>query len=512
MKTKFLIFFIFWGCFAKSQREADCMVYGLCSYINDCTVPGQNLVLKFNEDSLETILDNLVLNLPTGSGRAAFADKHTGNLLFASNGWRLVNNNGQVLSHKLWFDSIPHPGEINDSTQLGYLLMGPLFLNDPADSTKAFLFYGQYKRFIPMPWGQIDGADVVFTYAYLDIPTRTLISKNHVLLDELSVYGDMVATRHANGRDWWILKSGLLHKEYHRWLLSPQGFSYDKLIIPEISDTIRRTLTLSYFNMEGNRFITFGSYYGNASRTMYAYDFDRCSGTLSNPVMHDLRDSLPQGQIYNFCISPDGSKAYIGRSNFISLGIPSASLQYDLNTQNWHYINNFGAASQLSPNGKALYSSGDIVQNNPFKIGLSQISNPNEYGIACGFQMNKYTTDNATYLLFPSNFANFRLGKLAGSPCDTIVSSVQTVSQKEVNIQLYPNPARDILYLEFPYPNGKPYQISIVDVMGKVVYSSTFAAEGGSLSLAQLGLAKGLYVLQAQRDGKGYSRRFLIEN
>jgi hypothetical protein len=92
------------------------------------------------------------------------------------------------------------------------------------------------------------------------------------------------------------------------------------------------------------------------------------------------------------------------------------------------------------------------------------------------------------------------------------VSNVPTIQTREVNISLYPNPARDILYLEFPYPNGKPYQISIVDAIGKLVYSSTFAAEGGSLSLASLSLAKGLYVLHAQRDGKGYSRRFVYEN
>jgi len=47
--------------------------------------------------------------------------------------------------------------------------------------------------------------------------------------------------------------------------------------------------------------------------------------------------------------------------------------------------------------------------------------------------------------------------------------------------------------------------------MGKVVYQGSFAAEGGSLSLAQLGLSGGLYVIQAQRDGKRYSKRFLYE-
>lgn len=143
-------------------------------------------------------------------------------------------------------------------------------------------------------------------------------------------------------------------------------------------------------------------------------------------------------------------------------------------------------------------------------LTLSTIYAPNEEGLACNFVMHTDTIINIANFISPSCFANFRLGKIEGSTCETIVSSISHLYPKEENIHLFPNPTRDLLYLEFPYPNGKPYEIQIIDAMGKVVYNGSFDAEGGSLSLASLGLSSGLYVLQANRDGKGYGRRFLV--
>lgn len=354
---------------------------------------------------------------------------------------------------------------------------------------------------------------MVFTYAYLDIQSRTLISKNNVLLTEYSAVGDMVATRHANGRDWWLFKSGLLHKEYHRWLLSPQGFDYDKIIIDQLPDSLRRNGTLSYINMEGNKFITFGTYYGNASRTMYEYDFDRCSGELSNPIMHNLRDSLPAGQIYNFCISPDGSKAYIGRANFISLGINEGTLQYDLNTSTWTRLNSQGSGIQLSPNGKALYAQGGIVENsNPMKFWLHQINQPNEQGLACNYELNKYQLDNVTYLLFPSNFANFRLGAAQGTVCDSLGLSNLAIEDEKTNWHLFPNPNNGQFSISFEKWQGGHYVLH--NSVGQQVAQALLLS--GEIHILHLqNLQPGLYVItlfDQKKQAMGSKRLVVLQN
>jgi hypothetical protein len=87
-------------------------------------------------------------------------------------------------------------------------------------------------------------------------------------------------------------------------------------------------------------------------------------------------------------------------------------------------------------------------------------------------------------MVYPSNYANFRLGKLEGSPCDTIGDTVGYASLKNPELRLYPNPASEFIHLEFPYLGGKPYEIYITDALGKTKYRGMFDAEGGSLNLS----------------------------
>jgi hypothetical protein len=516
MKSKIYII-IFWG-FIQSfnlfcQREADVLIGGACLFVNDppnfynCNPPYGQMLLKFNEDSLVEIDESQILNLSTFMSRAAFADKNTGELLFASNGWRLINGSGQVLSYKLWSPSIPKPNDTPDSTYVMNTL-APLFLNDPGDSTKAYLFYGQYQlNFAPILGPDIPKADQFFTYAYLDIPTQTLISQNNLILNEFTSAGDLSATRHANGRDWWIVKPGIYDDEYYVGLLSPSGIQMEKRTIPNVVHR-GRLESYTYFNEDGSKLIHFTH---KKWKYVYEFEFDRCAGTLSQPIIHDLVDSIPMGD-YNACsISPDGSKLYIRRSGSLDGTLRTGTFQYDLQTRIFHFISNNGANPILTPNFKnILYN--DLVTNNNINYDFFNIIKyPNEVYPNCVYITNIDTVINAPVFASPPNFANFRLGKLAGSPCDTIVSSISE-QLKVKSVKVFPNPTQDVLHLEFPYPVEKPYQISIVDVMGKVVYSGNLAAEGGSLSLTQLGLSKGLYVLHAQRDGKGYSRRFVYEN
>lgn len=510
MKNRFLFICLFAHYILIAQREADCLAVGYCDYFlfHGCNTPYGSSIYKFNEAGIEEIIEPAGLNLSTDYSRAAFSDKNTGDLLFASNGWRLVNRSGQVLAHKLWRSDIPHPQDTPDTT--GVLnSLGPLFLNDPRDDTKAYLFYGQYRR------GTFPGigtakVDVLFTYAYLDIPTQSLISKNNVILTDTTAPGDMSACRHANGRDWWLFKSGRNENEVYVGILNPQGIQMQKRILPGVYDSLQIS-TFSYFNQNGDKYI---HYSGSNRRRVYAFDFDRCSGELGNMVVHDLKDSIRSGDWTASTISGDGSKFYFRRSS-LPIGVPGTGgiFQVDLNSGEINKVIVKGTL-QLTPNYKEILFGDRIIVDVATDSVIQTygvIKNINQSVSNLELILHADTVLNVPNFISPSTFANFRLGKIAGSPCDTIVSNVPTIQTRVVNINLYPNPARDILHIEFPFPNGKPYQISILDMMGKLVYRSSMDAEGGSLSLAQLGLVKGLYVLQAQRDGKGYSRRFVVE-
>ncbi len=490
MKINFI--FIFFACILRlnAQREADCLAVGYCDYSlpQGCNIPYGSSIYKFNIDSLESINENAGLNLSTSYSRAAFSDNTTGDLLFASNGWRLVNSQGNILAHKLWRADIPWPNDNYDSTMVLNSL-GPLFLNDPGDSTKAYLFYGQYK-IMDLGTG-VRKYDVLFTYAYLDIPTQSLISKNNVLLDELTAPGDMQACRHANGRDWWVIKPGRYEDEYYIGILSPSGLLLEKITIPEATHR-EQGETFTYFNQEGNRLIHFT---GKENKYLYGYDFDRCRGSLSNMEFHDLSDSLQPGDWTACTISPDGSKLYIRRSSVPGPSLEGGgTLQYDLETGAFQHFTEIGNV-QLTPNYKNILMGSRIIVDAASDSSiqtLSTIFNPNAPYPDFQFVENSDTVINITGFISPSNFANFRLGKLLGSPCDTIVSGVQVILPKGLQFGVFPNPSNGVFSISLPKNQQLRWELS--NTLGQKVCSGAITAAEASYNIPNV-VTNGLYVL-----------------
>lgn len=509
MRTKLFLWFCLFYSWASAQRQADNLINGNCDQFSgggDCLPPYANSVFKFNDSGLEEIIEPLDLGLATYYSRAAYSDAE-GNLAFASNGWRLVDHQGNVLSNRLYFDWVPWPADNPDPTMVLNSL-GPLFLNDPGNPDRAYLFYGQFMggNFGP----EVLKADVVFTYAYLDVPNRALISQNNIVMSDTSASGDMQACRHANGRDWWLIKPGIYEDEYYIGLLSPTGISeMQKNTIPGI---IHRGQfeTYSYFSFDGLKFLHFT---GKRYKYLHEYDFDRCTGTLYNPVVHDLTDSIPFGD-HNACnISPDGSKLYIRRSPWPNAGLGDAFLQYDLNNSNWTFLSNVITTSpQLSPNGKEILLSSRIVATDTLYRTLSRILQPNQPGLLCNFITHNDTLQNTPTFVSPSNFANFRLGPIDGSACDTLgINSVEALEKPKADISVYPNPAEDVLNIRLLNAIPKKPIVYIFNSLGALVYHSKFENAVHTLRLSDLNLSKGLYWIKIMNGNDSFVKRFVVE-
>src|SRR5574343_1644789 len=126
-----------------AQKQAYSLYNGGYIYGINGPEPYQGTILKFNDDSLEHIIAPANMSLSVTWSRAAYSDTN-GDLVFASNGWRLVNREGEILSYKLWDPSMNHPGNLTDTTSV-IVPMGPLFLDDPGNPDGAYLLYGQYQ-------------------------------------------------------------------------------------------------------------------------------------------------------------------------------------------------------------------------------------------------------------------------------------------------------------------------------------------------------------------------------
>ena len=473
-----------------SQRQAYSTYNGGGLFGLDYNPPNAAVILKFNDDTLEQIIEPVNMHLSVFYSRAAYSDTN-GNLLFASNGWRLVNREGEVLSYKLWDQSMPHPGNSADSTAI-LVMNGPLFLDDPANPDRAFLLYGQHKSLV---FPNFSGTyDMTFSYAYLDVPNKALISQNNTIPIDTSALGDMVATRHANGRDWWIIKPGLLHNKYYIGLLDPTGFNFEEITIPGLTPS-RQANTTSQFSFDGSRYVHFTQ---APLRQIHVYDFDRCSGTLSNLIVHDISDSLVQGDINPISLSPDGTKIYLKRANSNIPPLNAGLFQFDLNIgQFTYFIAQHATYATLAPNGKTMVFSSDIINQNgvPLERFVSEIMHPNLSGEACNAQIHKYPVSNKLAMVMPSNYANFKLGALEGSGCDTLSLITRLVS-KTVKIKAFPNPFHETLMIE---TDGLlPAQLTVRNMLGQVVLEEQLNLVQTQLNDHWADLPAGMYSLEVK--------------
>lgn len=478
------------GSISHAQKQAYSLYNGGYIYGINGPEPYQGTILKFNDDSLEQIIAPANMSLSVGYSRAAYSDTN-GDLVFASNGWRLVNREGEILSYKLWDPSMNHPGNLADTTSI-LVPMGPLFLDDPANPNGAYLLYGQHKS-VSLP-GMTAALDLIFSYAYLDEPSRSLVSQNNHLSIDTTSLGDMQACRHANGRDWWIIKPKIYENQYIIGLLDPTGFHFEEVTIPGLNPNYQGN-TFSQFSFEGNRFVHYTTAF---SRNFHVFDFDRCTGTLSNLQVFDVSDSLILGSLPFFCLSPDGSLAYLKRAQVVDPPLREGILQYDFNSGSFtYYVSDQGAAPILSPNGKTvIFGHATLGPNGvPIERFLSEVMNPNEAGPASEVIQNKYAINNNQAFAMNSNYANFKLGALIGSGCDSL-DIITRITNPELRIKIYPNPSSELITIE---TDGLfPANLIVRDLNGKVVLEQKLKLVQTTIREAWSALPTGLYSLEVQ--------------
>ena len=243
-----------------------------------------------------------------------------------------------------------------------------------------------------------------------------VIIKNEVLIeDERLPYGQLTATRHANGRDWWIIWPYWDSNRFMRFQVKPEGIVRESDIMS--NDTILSGLGQAHFTPDGSKLIFYNGVSTAIGTFIDIFDFDRCSGMISN----QLKISLPvEGVTAGAAISHDSRFLYVINQFYI--------FQYDLFAEDiaatqdtvavfdgaldpWFPASFF--MGQLARDGKIYVSSPNGV------LSLTVIEHPDRQGAACS--VNQHAVRLPVYNAFGiPTFPNHRLGPLDGSPCDTL--------------------------------------------------------------------------------------------
>ena len=365
--------------------------------------------LNFNFSSL--VSDFLTIPIDLDITNASICDKE-GDLLAFTNGLSIVDNLGEVILNG---DGL-NPGGFADVFPDFYILnQGTLFLPKPSSDSIYYLFHGIRE----LPDVSVGGSYVSkFNYSTILISASNeesiLLEKNIPVIQDTLTIGEITSSRHANGRDWWFLIPKHSSNEYYRILFTPLGLSYFSNQV--IGDTVISGLSQTVFSPDGTKYVRFNAISEEIGQFVDIYNFDRCSGLLSDHITISYDSIAYAGGV---AISPNSRFLYVSSKFFID--------QYDLEADNIEasritiaqfdgfanpFPNNFFLA-QLAPDDRIYINSSNSTEY------LHRIEEPNRYGTDANVQQhsvllaaeNKFSLSNNPY---------YALGPLDGSPCDTL--------------------------------------------------------------------------------------------
>jgi hypothetical protein len=308
--------------------------------------------------------------------------------------------------------------------------------------------------------------------------------------------------RHGNGRDWWFICRDKYRDRYYVELLTPWGidtsqsqrYIFDDESLLDLAAASCEIIS----NADGDRLAVIDFLLG-----LRMYDFDRCSGRISNRQKIGLLNQLTyellssdSSTLYNFggernygAFSPSSEYFYYTRNDSLFQVNLSLPLEQVLPQKQLISINEFGAfePNPQNPNqtnhhfssfsGKA--GNGRIVIKNigPYYGSLTNLDSPADsiiYEHQCYFipfaasPTGDANQDNTNYSLFD----------WSGSACDTLgidgpiivppVSTYEPYNPKLKDIQIWPNPVSSTLNLRGNSGQGD-IQIRVSNAMGQVV-------------------------------------------
>ena len=408
----FLFILISYSAFAQYPGDSKRDYAWMFGYYNSPpNWGGTELNFNISPPSLNYVSQQINLDLTNAS-----ICNMSGELLFYTNGMYVANANHQIMPNG---DSL-NPGDVfNYYEDLGYREMqGALILPKPGSSN---LFYIFHKK---LEWNNqyfqlCTGLFYSLVDMNIDNGLGDVTSKNNIILTDSLDPGLLTATRHANGRDWWILVPEFLHNRYYTYLISPEGIQFKGM---QTLGTASNTMEVGYarFTPDGSKYIRFAGVDANLPFRLEIFNFNRCSGLLSNyNNLWYIDNAFPSG----IEISSNSRYLYVSAESRID--------QYDLQAENivaskqivavydgfidpiFSLGSTYFLFEQLAPDNKIYISTTNSTHY------LHVINNPDSGGIACNVQQHAIHLNTFNDMSLP-NFPNFRLGAIPCSTCDTL--------------------------------------------------------------------------------------------
>jgi hypothetical protein len=347
--------------------------------------------------------------------------------------------------------------------------------------------------------------DSIF-YSIVDITADSgrgaVVSKRNLIMTGEFMNG-LKCTKHANGRDWWVVGHSYLADTIITFLFTPQGPLLTlKQTIGYYEDwTLGGNIMIhSAFSPSGDRYVQLPALDTNLVGLL---EFDRCTGLFYNYDSVYLANLLPTPEVNIVppIISPDGSQVYIMKA--------SGLFQLDFNTHQVHTVSlkdtaiygptaYYFIAMFPTPDDKILVG----IAGLPY---FSCINLPNQHGAGLGYTINTYPLP-AQFQLAINYYINHELGAVEGSVCDSLIG-INDLGGKALAMSLYPNPASDVINLFLNSSISKEVWVSLNNATGQLVNRQKVLFQNGHARLTIKDLSPGLYLIQVGQK----SQRVMVE-
>jgi hypothetical protein len=428
-----------------------------------------------------------------------------GDFLLSSNGCEMWDENFDILEN-----SRPlNPGEAfsnlcrnNGKYEAGHQSMAAI--PDPANEDHFLIFHEQHAyTFDSTGRRYIDVGAILLTKVDISTDPPTVIFKNQdVVRDTMTYGGGLVAVKHENLKDWWLLVPLRDEPCFYKFLITQDGIENPlRQCIGRRYNTRGEGGSQSSFTHDGRKLVRWHPLDG-----INIFDFDRATGELSNFIdIPFTADSILFG---GMSISPNNRFLYVTTL----LDMYQFDLEAnDVGASRVHIASYDGhqspgsctfAHGQLAPDCKIYWSSAGACTE------LHVIHQPNEKGLACDFRQHDFkrvSNSNSTMPYFP----NYRLG--TGEVCDTnLMVSVHKIVLNRPQLKVWPNPTSgDRLYIAWPDFSAQAH-ISLVNTMGQVVMQREVSS-ASTVELDVSGLHQGVYtVVLSQKNGSVLAQQRVV--
>jgi hypothetical protein len=489
LSLRLLIFiFVLQSSDLKSQGLNNLWLFGYGSYSNP-GFGGTNI--DFYSGTPNIYAHSRPMNL---NGTNAAISDSIGTLLFYTNGFFIANTLDSVMENG---DSLlPGPFFNNFAQQGSPIVQGALIIPLPGSDSLYYLFHEGMEGW---PSSVLtSNLRLSIIDMSLDNGKGSVIQKSNSIISGNFVHGQISAVKHANGRDWWILCHHYNTDLFYSLLITPQGVS--GIYTQHIGQIIFADAQVTFSN-NGSKYARY-----NGGEDLDIFDFDRCTGLLSNYTHIDINDSASVGGV-----------AFSSNSQYLYVFSDFYMYQFDVTASNVASTKTLIATydgfmspfetnfflCHLAPDGK-IYG----IAPNGANV-LHKINYPDSTGSASDVLQHGVSlpTYNSSTLPSPPNYF---LGPVSGSVCDSL-TAIHDPIQHDFHFSIFPNPVLNeefsILYL---LPQNKPGNFEIYSVDGKKLVQLPLPAWSTVQKITLPYLEDGVYIAIINSNGYRVSRKIVV--